>query len=155
LDQLAALDTIRERVVLEDFSHTFQHWLERSTVGEDRRNRDGVTLLSATAARGLSFRALFLLGMNEGVFPRTIHEDAFLRDPDRKFWSATWVTRSTRNSPRSMKKNCFSRCWSAPRRAASTARFKERTTAAEHWRRLGMSTSLNALSKAPVTKLRR
>ena len=47
-------------------------------------NRDGVTLLSATAARGLSFRALFFLGMNEGVFPRTIREDAFFRDPDRE-----------------------------------------------------------------------
>ena len=84
LDQLAALDAIQEQVALGDFSHTFQHWLERSTAGEDRRNRDGVTLLSATAARGLSFRALFLLGMNEGVFPRTIREDAFLRDPDRE-----------------------------------------------------------------------
>jgi ATP-dependent helicase/nuclease subunit B len=84
LDQLAALDAVREPVALGDFSHTFQHWLERSTATEDRRNHDGVTLLSATAARGLSFRALFLLGMNEGVFPRTIREDAFLRDHDRE-----------------------------------------------------------------------
>ena len=41
-------------------------------------------MLSATAARGLSFRALFILGLNEGVFPRTIREDAFLRDHDRE-----------------------------------------------------------------------
>ena len=41
-------------------------------------------VLNATAARGLSFRALFVLGMNEGVFPRTIREDAFLRDRDRE-----------------------------------------------------------------------
>jgi ATP-dependent helicase/nuclease subunit B len=40
--------------------------------------------LNATAARGLSFRALFMLGMNEGGFPRTIREDAFLRDGDRE-----------------------------------------------------------------------
>ena len=51
---------------------------------DDRRNRDGVMVLGATAARGLSFRALFVLGMNEGVFPRTIREDAFLRDRDRE-----------------------------------------------------------------------
>jgi ATP-dependent helicase/nuclease subunit B len=70
--------------MLDDFSHTFQHWLERSTVTKDRRNRDGVMVLSATGARGLSFRALFVLGMNEGVFPRTIREDAFLRDHDRE-----------------------------------------------------------------------
>ncbi len=51
---------------------------------DDRRNRDGVMVLGATAARGLTFRALFVLGMNEGVFPRTIREDAFLRDRDRE-----------------------------------------------------------------------
>ena len=84
LDQLAGLDSVENHVALSDFSHTFQHWLERSSVTDDRRNRDGVMVLSATAARGLSFRALFVLGMNEGVFPRTIREDAFLRDRDRE-----------------------------------------------------------------------
>jgi ATP-dependent helicase/nuclease subunit B len=84
LDQLADLDAIEDLVTLGDFSHTFQHWLERSKVTEDRRNRDGVMVLNATAARGLKFRALFILGMNEGVFPRTIREDAFLRDRDRE-----------------------------------------------------------------------
>ncbi len=84
LGQLAGLDKIHDNVSLGDFSHTFEHWLERTTVTEDRRNRDGVMVLGATAARGLSFRALFVLGMNEGVFPRTIREDAFLRDRDRE-----------------------------------------------------------------------
>lgn len=84
LGQLAALDAIDNQVSLADFSHTFSHWIERSHAGEDRRNRDGVMVLSATAARGLSFRALFVLGMNESVFPRTIREDAFLRDSDRE-----------------------------------------------------------------------
>ncbi|MBM4264524.1 MAG: hypothetical protein FJ145_24240 [Deltaproteobacteria bacterium] len=83
LQQLGALDAIDDRVSLADFSHTFSHWIERSTITEDRRNRDGVMVLSATAARGLAFRALFILGMNESVFPRTIREDAFLRDSDR------------------------------------------------------------------------
>jgi len=84
LDQLAGLDSVDSRVALNDFSHTFQHWLERSSVTDDQRNRDGVMVLSATAARGLPFRALFVLGLNEGVFPRTIREDAFLRDRDRE-----------------------------------------------------------------------
>jgi ATP-dependent helicase/nuclease subunit B len=84
LEQLAGLDKIDNNVSLGDFSHTFQHWLERTTTTEDRRNRDGVMVLGATAARGLAFRALFVLGMNEGVFPRTIREDAFLRDRDRE-----------------------------------------------------------------------
>jgi ATP-dependent helicase/nuclease subunit B len=84
LDQLSDLDSVENRVALADFAHTFQHWLERSAVTEDRRSIDGVMVLNATAARGLSFRALFVLGMNEGVFPRTIREDAFLRDHDRE-----------------------------------------------------------------------
>jgi ATP-dependent helicase/nuclease subunit B len=84
LDQLAGLDHVDNRVALHDFARTFQHWLERSSVTEDRRNRDGVALLNVTAARGLSFRALFVLGLNEGVFPRTIREDAFLRDHERE-----------------------------------------------------------------------
>jgi len=84
LDQLAGLDSVENRVALNDFAHTFQHWLERSSVADDRRNSDGVLVLNTTAARGLSFRALFVLGMNEGVFPRTIREDAFLRDRDRE-----------------------------------------------------------------------
>ena len=44
----------------------------------------GVAVSSASAARGIKFRALFIVGMNEGVFPRTIREDAFLRDRDRE-----------------------------------------------------------------------
>jgi len=84
LDQLAGLDSVKDRVALGDFVHTFQHWLGRCSTVDDRRNTDGVMILSATAARGLSFRALFVLGMNEGVFPRTVREDAFLRDHDRE-----------------------------------------------------------------------
>jgi ATP-dependent helicase/nuclease subunit B len=84
LDQLAGLDKIHDTVSLGEFSSTFEHWLERTPVTDDQRNRDGVMVLGATAARGLSFRVLFVLGMNEGVFPRTIREDAFLRDRDRE-----------------------------------------------------------------------
>lgn len=84
LGELAELDRIDGSVSLGDFSHTFEHWLGRTTVSTDQRNCDGVMVLGATAARGLSFRALFVLGMNEGVFPRTIREDAFLRDRDRE-----------------------------------------------------------------------
>jgi ATP-dependent helicase/nuclease subunit B len=61
-----------------------QHWLERSTLVETSKNLAGVTVSSASAARGIKFRALFIVGMNEGVFPRTIREDAFLRDRDRE-----------------------------------------------------------------------
>ncbi|MGE5216145.1 MAG: PD-(D/E)XK nuclease family protein [Chloroflexota bacterium] len=84
LDQIAGLDAVSARVTLVDFSQTFEHWLERSSLDPSISDIDGVTVLNATAARGLSFRALFILGLNEGVFPRTIREDAFLRDRDRE-----------------------------------------------------------------------
>jgi ATP-dependent helicase/nuclease subunit B len=83
LDQIAGLDAVRQETSLSDFSQTFEHWLERSTLETNDNDIDGVTVLNATAARALSFRALFILGLNEGVFPRTIREDAFLRDRDR------------------------------------------------------------------------
>ena len=84
LHELAGLDRMQDRITLGDFVHTFQHWLERSNIIDNRRDVDGVTVLNATAARGLSFRVLFVLGMNEGGFPRVIREDAFLRDRDRE-----------------------------------------------------------------------
>ena len=43
----------------------------------------GVRVLDAMAARGSSFRALMLIGMNERVFPRFILQDPFIRDAVR------------------------------------------------------------------------
>jgi len=84
LDRLAGLDVVQANLPLGDFSQTLQHWLERSTVAAPPLNAAGVAVLNATAARGQPFRALFIIGLNEGVFPRTIREDAFLRDRDRE-----------------------------------------------------------------------
>ncbi|HEX2228876.1 MAG TPA: PD-(D/E)XK nuclease family protein, partial [Candidatus Binatia bacterium] len=85
LHRLSGLGTVFGDVALGDFSRTFQHWLERSAISRDSRNLDGVLVANATAARGLACRALFVLGLNEGVFPRSIREDPFLRDRDREF----------------------------------------------------------------------
>jgi ATP-dependent helicase/nuclease subunit B len=84
LEEIAGLDAVNDRVSLSEFSQTFQHWLERSSLAATSKAIDGVRMLSATEARGLCFRALFVLGLNEGVFPRTIREDPFLRDRDRE-----------------------------------------------------------------------
>jgi ATP-dependent helicase/nuclease subunit B len=84
LERLAGLDIVQANVPLGEFTQTLQHWLERGTVGAPPLNAACVTVLDATAARGQPFRALFILGLNEGVFPRTIREDAFLRDRDRE-----------------------------------------------------------------------
>jgi ATP-dependent helicase/nuclease subunit B len=84
LDEIAGLDAVQDNVSLGDFTEILERWLERSTIVETDKNVGGVAVSSASAARGIRFRALFIVGMNEGVFPRTIREDAFLRDRDRE-----------------------------------------------------------------------
>lgn len=84
LEKLARLDALARRTSLTGFLETFCRWLEREGLPWGDGEGAGVFVLDAMSARGLSFRALFVLGMNEGVFPRTIREDAFLRDPVRR-----------------------------------------------------------------------
>ncbi len=84
LDDLAGLDSLAPHVSLVHFLRTFQRWLERVTVPLMDWNLPGVAVLDAMSARGIPFRALFILGLNEGIFPRKIREDAFLRDPTRR-----------------------------------------------------------------------
>lgn len=54
-----------------------------SGLSEPAGGRTGVRVLDAMAARGSSFRALVVVGMNERVFPRFILQDAFLSDAVR------------------------------------------------------------------------
>ncbi len=86
LDKLAGLDAVDAKISLNYFTQTYQRWLERSAVPLGDENIKGVAVMNAMAARGLSFRALFIVGLNEGVFPRTIREDAFLRDREREIF---------------------------------------------------------------------
>jgi len=53
----------------------------------DDPTRDAVHVLDVMAARGLTFRHLFLIGLNEKVFPRYIHEEPFIRDRNRRVLS--------------------------------------------------------------------
>lgn len=54
-----------------------------SDLSEPAGGTAGVRVYDAMAARGSSFRALVVLGMNERVFPRFILQDPFLRDAVR------------------------------------------------------------------------
>ncbi|MCY4488577.1 MAG: exodeoxyribonuclease V subunit gamma [Deltaproteobacteria bacterium] len=81
---LAALDAVGGRVALPDFVAALRKSLDRASVAPMRVPVPGVQVLDAGAARGIPFRALFLVGMNEGVFPRTIREDPFLPDRARR-----------------------------------------------------------------------
>ena len=48
-------------------------------------NGRGVALLDAMSARGFLAKAVFIVGMNDGLFPRAVREDPFLRDEARAF----------------------------------------------------------------------
>ncbi|HWP58665.1 MAG TPA: PD-(D/E)XK nuclease family protein [Candidatus Acidoferrales bacterium] len=87
IDRLGALDAVAPRTSLERFSATAERWLDLTSLPLSDPNADGVSVLDAMSARGLKFRALFLIGLNEGAFPRTIREDAFLRDRARRVFA--------------------------------------------------------------------
>ena len=81
---LAQLDAIGDRITWQEFVDLLTHVLERTTVPPAPDSHRGVAVLDAMAARGLPFKALFLLGLNDTVFPRYIREDPFLRDRHRR-----------------------------------------------------------------------
>ena len=87
--QLRELDRLGVDVTWDEWTDTFMQVLERTTCALAPPSYRGVQVLDAMAARGLGFRALFIVGMNEKVFPRFIHEDGFLRDRHRLVLSGT------------------------------------------------------------------
>ena len=82
-DALASLDEVLPPPTAREFQATFRQRLSRAVRPAGRENIAGVQVLDAMAARGIAFRATWVLGMNEKVFPRTILEDAFVPDAAR------------------------------------------------------------------------
>jgi len=89
LQTLRSLDRIGVRLGWREWVRTFTHAIEDTTVPVGPTEHPGVQVLDAMSARGLPFRALFVLGLNENVFPRVIREDAFLRDRSRRVLEET------------------------------------------------------------------
>ncbi|UCE64135.1 MAG: exodeoxyribonuclease V subunit gamma [Nitrospirota bacterium] len=87
LEDMQVLDEI---VTWEQWAQLFQRALNACTMTMEPDLHAGVRVLDAMSARGLPFRALFLLGLNEKVFPRFIREDAFLRDRSRRVLEETF-----------------------------------------------------------------
>lgn len=84
LDSVKKLEVLGEEVSLKEWTDLMVRALERARLPSETRNQTGVQVLDAMDARGVPFRALFVLGLNEKVFPRSIREDALLRDADRE-----------------------------------------------------------------------
>ncbi|MFO0707972.1 MAG: PD-(D/E)XK nuclease family protein, partial [Nitrospira sp.] len=86
---LGELEMLGEELDWAEFVEVLTQAMERATVAIGPTDTGGVTVVDAMAARGLSFKAVFVLGLNEKVFPRYIREDAFLRDRHRRVLDAT------------------------------------------------------------------
>jgi ATP-dependent helicase/nuclease subunit B len=85
LMELRRLGEISGEAALTDFMDAFHRLMDETLVPIASSHSGGVQVLDAMAARGVTFRALYILGLNEKVFPRHIREDAFLRDRTRRF----------------------------------------------------------------------
>ncbi len=84
LQSLSLLDRLSRPKDFVDALDALEEKLKRSSF-ETSSGRKGVRVLDAMASRGEPFRVLFLLGLNEGIFPRVIAEDPILRDRARAF----------------------------------------------------------------------
>ncbi|OVE77785.1 hypothetical protein BVX98_01815 [bacterium F11] len=83
LKDMGRFDLLRSKVRRKDFLETLsERWLTTEIPLSDSSPL-GVSLLHAEAARGLSFDVIFLVGIEERVFPRILREDPFLRDEAR------------------------------------------------------------------------
>ncbi|MDR4464680.1 MAG: PD-(D/E)XK nuclease family protein [Nitrospira sp.] len=86
---LLELEPLTEEMTWAEFVELLTHTFERTRIPLRDSSSHGVMVLDVMAARGIPFKALFILGLNEKVFPRYIREDAFLRDRHRRVLEAT------------------------------------------------------------------
>ncbi|MDK2745018.1 MAG: PD-(D/E)XK nuclease family protein [Nitrospira sp. BO4] len=86
---LMELEPLNDQMTWAEFVELLAHTFERTTKPLHDASPHGVMVFDVMAARGVPFKALFVLGLNEKVFPRYIREDAFLRDRHRRVLDST------------------------------------------------------------------
>jgi len=89
LARLSELDQVGADLTWEEWTELFRLGLEDQTLPIEGTPHRGVWVFDAMQARGLRFRALFVMGLNEQLFPRIVREDPFLRDRHRLVLGAT------------------------------------------------------------------
>jgi len=89
LDRLQQLDSLGGDLSWEEWVELFRRVLDETSIPIEADSHQGVQVLDAMTARGRTVRALFLLGMNEKLFPRYVREDPFLRDRQRVVLEST------------------------------------------------------------------
>ncbi len=83
IESLSELDVLGRPVSWTRFLEIAEEKLDALRLKLAPDNNHGVQVMDVMAARGLSFRAVFLVGLNEKLFPRLIREDPFLSDAAR------------------------------------------------------------------------
>ena len=86
---LKQLEPLGDELTWAEFIELFSHASDRTTVPLVDTKHQGVAVLDVMAARGVPFKTLFVLGLNDKVFPRYIREDPFLRDRHRRVLDVT------------------------------------------------------------------
>ncbi|MGH7182543.1 MAG: PD-(D/E)XK nuclease family protein, partial [Nitrospiraceae bacterium] len=89
LARLQHLDPLGGDLSWEDWAELFRLVLDETSIPIEEDCHQGVQVLDVMTARGRTIRALFVLGMNEKVFPRYVREDPFLRDHQRVVLEST------------------------------------------------------------------
>jgi ATP-dependent helicase/nuclease subunit B len=89
LDRLSKLDPVGADLTWEEWTELFRLVLEDTALPIEGDSHRGVWVIDAMEARGLRFRALFVMGLNEQMFPRAVREDPFLRDRQRLVLEST------------------------------------------------------------------
>lgn len=89
LARLQQLDPLGGDILWEEWAELFRRVLEETSIPIEESRHQGVQVMDAMTARGMTVRALFLIGMNEKVFPRYVREDPFLRDRQRVVLEST------------------------------------------------------------------
>ncbi|MBI5202155.1 MAG: PD-(D/E)XK nuclease family protein, partial [Elusimicrobia bacterium] len=83
IDALAAFGAASPGAGFDDFLETLEEKLRRAELPAAPPNL-GVRVLDAMAARGESFEHLFMIGLQERVFPRQVREDPLVPDAVRE-----------------------------------------------------------------------
>lgn len=89
LARLQQLDPLGGNLSWEEWVELFRRLLDETSIPIEEDRHQGVRVLDAMTARGMTVRALFVLGMNEKLFPRYVREDPFLRDRQRVVLEST------------------------------------------------------------------
>ncbi len=89
LARLQQLDPLGGDLSWEEWAELFRRVLDETSIPIEEDRHQGVQVLDAMTARGRTVRALFVLGMNEKLFPRYVREDPFLRDRQRVVLEST------------------------------------------------------------------